>query len=55
VFRSAVGVASERPPGTLVTMIRGVASFDVAMVDKQVVVLDAQTRQVAAVITEDEL
>ena len=50
-----VGVASERPPGALVTMIPEVASFDVAMVDKQVVVLDAQTRQVAAVITEDEL
>ena len=50
-----VGVTSERPPDTLVTMIPGVASFDVAMVDKQVVVLDSQTRQVAAVITEDEL
>ena len=50
-----VGVASERPPRALVTMIPGVASFDVAMIDKQVVVLDAQTRQVAAVITEDEL
>lgn len=41
-------------PDTLVALIPGAEAFDVAMIDRQVVVLDAQTRQVAAVITEDE-
>lgn len=60
-FRVSVGGAvppaiSLTPlPDTLATLVPQVGAFEVAMIEKQVVLVDPQTRQVAAVIREEEL
>jgi hypothetical protein len=46
------GITSAPLNNTLTALIPRAEGFEVAMVEKQVVLLDAQTRQIAAVIAE---
>lgn len=49
-----LGISLTPLPDTLTTLMPQVGAFEVAMIEKQVVLVDPQTRQVAAVIKGEE-
>ena len=48
------GISLTPLPDTLTTLMPQVGAFEVAMIEKQVVLVDPQTRQIAAVIKGEE-